>query len=150
MGSGNPGDSLVQYGLHLAVAKQSGDGKWGEITVWNAPTVAGLNVAVDKTEALPKGILKYALTVTNNSPVKQAFTVTNPIPANTTFKSGAGYNRTSKTIVWSSTVDPGKSKVGKFSIMVNDGTVPGTVIQNTATLNDGALGSTASVTTTVK
>ena len=150
LGTGNPGDSLVQYGLHLAVAKQSGDGKSADITVWNAPTVAGLTVAVDKTQASPKEILKYTLTVTNNSPVKQSFMVTNPIPANTTFKSGGGYKRDSNTIVWTGTVDPGKAKVGKFSVAVNVGTPAGTVITNTATMSDGALGGAASATTTVK
>jgi immune inhibitor A len=38
LGTGNPGDSGVQYGLHLAVLAQSKDGTWGMIQVWNAST----------------------------------------------------------------------------------------------------------------
>lgn len=38
LGTGNPGDSGVQYGLHLAVLAQSKDGTWGMIQVWNSST----------------------------------------------------------------------------------------------------------------
>jgi immune inhibitor A len=38
LGSGNPGDSGVQYGLHLKVLSKSKDGTWGIIQVWNSFT----------------------------------------------------------------------------------------------------------------
>ncbi len=43
LGSGNPGDDGVEFGLHLAVTDQEEDGSWGKIVVWNAP--AGVNLA---------------------------------------------------------------------------------------------------------
>jgi immune inhibitor A len=36
LGSGNPGDDLVQFGLNIAVVDQADDGTWGLIKVWNA------------------------------------------------------------------------------------------------------------------
>ena len=37
LGTGNPGDAGVQYGLHLAVLSQAKNGEWGVIQVWNLP-----------------------------------------------------------------------------------------------------------------
>jgi immune inhibitor A len=37
LGTGNPGDAGVQYGVHLAVLAQPKDGQWGLIQVWNSP-----------------------------------------------------------------------------------------------------------------
>ena len=37
LGTGNPGDAGVQYGLHLAVLAQAQNGEWGVIQVWNFP-----------------------------------------------------------------------------------------------------------------
>ena len=36
LGSGNPGDAGVQYGLHLKVLAQAKHGEWGMIQVWNS------------------------------------------------------------------------------------------------------------------
>jgi immune inhibitor A len=36
LGSGNPGDAAVQYGLHLAVLDMPKNGAWGMIQVWNS------------------------------------------------------------------------------------------------------------------
>jgi immune inhibitor A len=38
LGSGNPGDAAVQYGLHLAVRANAKNGEWGIIQVWNSFT----------------------------------------------------------------------------------------------------------------
>ena len=45
LGSGNPGDEGVQYGLHLAVTNQARDGSWGMIKVWNSASVLELQGA---------------------------------------------------------------------------------------------------------
>ncbi len=37
-GTGNPGDTHVQYGIHLQVMDQASDGSWGQIKFWNAMT----------------------------------------------------------------------------------------------------------------
>jgi len=36
LGTGNPGDAAVQYGLHLAVLANAKNGEWGIIQVWNS------------------------------------------------------------------------------------------------------------------
>jgi immune inhibitor A len=38
LGSGNPGDAGVQYGLNLEVISKAKDGSWGMIQVWNSQT----------------------------------------------------------------------------------------------------------------
>lgn len=38
LGSGNPGDSHTQYGLHFQVMDQAADGTYGQVKIWNAPT----------------------------------------------------------------------------------------------------------------
>jgi len=149
LGTGNPGDADVQHGLHIAVAKQDKKGRWGQIAVWNSQALNTLNVLADKSSVAPGDVIKYTLIVTNNSPVKQAFTVQNPIPSNTTLKSGKGYDTGSNSITWSGVVNPGKSKKGKFSVTVSPFTAPGTTIENTSILADDALGGTASVSVMV-
>ena len=145
LGTGNPGDSAFQHGLHLAVAKQDKKGRWGKIAVWNSQTLNTLGVLANKTTVNPGDVIKYTLVVTNNTPIKQAFTIQSPIPANTALKSGKGYNAGLNSIVWTGTLNPGKRKKGKFSVTVSPLTAPGTIIENTSTLTDDALGSAASV-----
>ncbi|MGB4979765.1 MAG: M6 family metalloprotease domain-containing protein [Anaerolineae bacterium] len=38
LGSGNPGDSHTQYGLHFEVMDQAADGSYGQVKIWNAAT----------------------------------------------------------------------------------------------------------------
>ena len=90
-----------------------------DIAVWNSQTLNTLNVIADKSSVAPGDGIKYTLVVTNNSPVKQVFTVRSPIPANTTLKSGKGYDAGSNSIVWTGIVNPGKSKKGKFSVTIS-------------------------------
>jgi immune inhibitor A len=35
LGTGNPGDAGVHYGLKIAVLDKATDGSWGKISVWN-------------------------------------------------------------------------------------------------------------------
>jgi len=39
LGSGNPGEDNVEYGLHLQILSQATDGSWGLIRAWNSPTM---------------------------------------------------------------------------------------------------------------
>jgi len=36
LGTGNPGDNGVQYGLNMVVVDKAKDGSWGKIAVWNS------------------------------------------------------------------------------------------------------------------
>jgi uncharacterized repeat protein (TIGR01451 family) len=148
--SGDPGDYGVQFGLHLAVVKQAGDGSWGMIQVWNSPSVLELEKDVSKTEVNAGQRLKYTLRVINTTPVKQAFVLHDPIPDNTTFNKGNYYDAASNSIHWEGTISPYDVLVTHFWVDVDIGTPSGTFITNEAYLMDGATGDSAAVETEVK
>ena len=140
----------MQYGLNLAVLNNAKDGSWGKIAVWNATSLASLEMKVNLTRARPGQTLMYQLKVRNLSPAPQPFTVSDPIPVNTTYVSGSYYNAVTNSIEWTGTIGVNQTRVSVFSVKVNAGTSAGTVITNNATLTDDASGSNASVTTVVK
>jgi immune inhibitor A len=150
LGSGNPRDDGVQYGLNIAVLDKARDGSWGKIAVWNATSLVSLEMKVDPVVARPGQKLMYQLKVRNISPAPQPFTVNDPIPANTTYWRGDSYNAATNSIQWTGTIGPNETKVKQFWVSVNTDTPPGTEIKNTATVSDDALGSSASATTTIK
>jgi immune inhibitor A len=150
LGSGDPRDDGVQYGVNIAVLDKAKDGTWGEIAVWNATTLASLEMKVDLTKASPGQTLMYQLKVRNLGPAPQPFTVSDLIPANTTYLRGDYYNAETNSIEWAGTIGPAETKVSQFWVTVNEGTPSGTVITNEATLFDDANGSSASATTVVQ
>jgi uncharacterized repeat protein (TIGR01451 family) len=147
----------VQYGLNIAVLDKARDGSWGKIAVWNATSLVGLQMKVSQAKVLPGGFLKYELKVRNLGPAPQPFTVSDPIPANTTYF-GDGhshhhddyYNAATNSIEWTGTIGPNQTREIEFWVKVNKSTPLGTEITNEATLSDDALGSSASATTIVK
>ena len=150
LGSGNPGDDGVQYGVNIALLDKASDGSWGKIAVWNAKKLVSLSMKVSKTRIAAGQTLTYQLTVRNLGPARQPFSVSDVLPKNTTFVSGKYYNPATKSIEWSGTVDPNKPKTIEFTVKVNAGTPKNTVITNTATLTDDIYQSTATVKSTVK
>ncbi len=148
LGSGNPGDDGVQYGLHLAVTGKAIDGSWGQISVWNSSALLDLGKKVSGSAA-SGGTLTYTLSIRNLTPVAQSFVLDDPIPANTTYLMGPGYNRSSNSIHVEGKVAPFMTNFVVVSVKVKPYTPPGTVITNTATLRDGALGDQATVVSTV-
>jgi immune inhibitor A len=149
LGTGNPGDAGVQYGLHLAVLDQAHDGKWGMIKVWNSPTVVDLEKTVSSDKVRPGQFLMYTLKVRNTTPAPQSFVLDDPIPANTTFFWGLHYNAASNSIHWEGKLAPRQTVVLVYIVKVNRDTPDGTIITNEAHVADSATGDTASVTTTV-
>ena len=150
LGSGNPRDDHVQYGVNIAVLDKARDGSWGKIAVWNATSLTKLGIGATPTKVSAGKTLTYTLTVRNLSPAPQPFTVRDPMPANTTFLRGNYYNSATNGIEWTGTVGANQTKVLAFSVRVNAGTPRNTVITNSATLTDDGSGSTASAKTTVK
>ena len=165
LGSGNPRDDGVQYGVNIAVLDKARDGSWGKIAVWNATSLVSLEKRVNLAKARPGQKLMYQLKVRNMSPAPQPFTVSDPIPANTTYvkahdwgfdwgyrwghKKGDYYNAATNSIEWKGTIGPNKTEVIEFWVAVNADTPSGTVITNEAKLFDDASGSSASATTTI-
>lgn len=150
LGSGNPGDDEVQFGLHLAVVRKALNGSWGEIRVWNSPTVLSLEKEVSKAEVSPRGRLEYTLRVENLTPAYQSFVVHDPIPEYTTFRWGRYYDGDSDSIHWEGTIAPYGRLITRFLVSVDSETPVGTIIINEAYLMDDALGDIASVSTEVK
>ena len=128
------------------------DGSWGKIAVWNSPVLTTLDMKVNRTWAFAGNILMYQFKVRNMSPIAQDFSVSLPIPDNTTFlrREGNDYDLTKNVVTWKGTVQSSEVKVGHVWVYVNPDTKPGTVIEATATLTDDALGDSATVTTKVK
>ena len=149
LGSGNPGDDGVQYGLHLAVLNQAKDGTWGSIQVWNSSAVVNLEMKVNKAQARPGDQLVYSLKVRNTTPAPQYFVVDDPIPAGTTFFQGKYYDAATNSIHWEGTLAPSQTADLTFKVKVNPGT-GGTTITNFATLVDGATGGSATAETMIK
>jgi immune inhibitor A len=149
LGTGNPGDDAVQYGLHIAVIDKARDGTWGKIKVWNSATLVELEKSVRTIKARPGGFLRYTLRVVNKTPVVQPFVVDDPIPANTTFIWGWYYDHANQRIHWTGNLAPYQTAILHFWVWVDRDASLGTPITNTAYLTDGGVGGTASVTTTV-
>ncbi|MGZ9234995.1 MAG: immune inhibitor A domain-containing protein [Anaerolineales bacterium] len=155
LGSGNPGDAGVQYGLHLAVVDKAKDGKWGMIKVWNSPAVLDMTMKVYPTTVRSGNTLTYVVKVVNTTPVFQSFKVNDPIPDNTTyvkswFHHDWDYDHSTNSIQWSGKIAPHGFEYMIFQVKVNKGTPRGTVITNQAYLTDDALGDNASAEATVK
>ena len=150
LGSGDPRDSGVQYGINIAVLDKAKNGSWGNIAVWNATSLARLGMKVSLARAFPGQRLVYQLTVRNLGPAPQPFTISDPVPANTTWVSGGNFDAATNSVSWTGTISPTQTKVYTFTVKVNAGTSSGAGITNTATLMDDASGSSASATTVVK
>jgi hypothetical protein len=150
LGSGNPGDDEVQYGLHLGVARQAEDGSWAHIVVWNAPALLELEMYVDQVVWGSAQFLKYRMRVTNLSPGTQYFVLDDPIPEHTTYMGGRYYDADTNSIHVESRVGPRRARHFHFWVKVDEDTPSGTLITNQAVLTDDAVGDSASVTTEVQ
>ena len=150
LGSGNPGDDGVQYGLHLGVASQAEDGSWGRIFVWNAPALLDLEMYVDQVVRGSAQFLKYRMKVTNLSPGTQHFVLDDPIPEHTTYLRGRYYDPDTNSIHAESRVGPRRARHFHFWVRVDKDAPSGTLITNEAIVTDDAVGDSASVTTEVQ
>lgn len=112
-----------------------------------APTAFLLKAADDLPLICPGNQLVYTLALVDTSdPATAAYraTITDPIPANTTYASHSGdatYNPTTNTLTWFVPVDPAQPTLDpptlRYTVTVNSAVVDGTLITNTAT---GTLG----------
>jgi uncharacterized repeat protein (TIGR01451 family) len=149
LGSGNPGDQGVQYGLNIAVVDKAKDGSSGKIVVWNAKALESVSIEPNKTTVAAGATVRLQVVVKNTTPLAQTFTITSPIPAGTTYVDGGNYDAVKNAIVWTGKVNAGTPKILTFTVMVNKGTAPGS-IPASVNVADDALGATATTTITVK
>ncbi|HEX2981117.1 MAG TPA: M6 family metalloprotease domain-containing protein [Anaerolineaceae bacterium] len=149
LGSGNPGDAAAQYGLHLGIIRQARDGSWGKIAIWNSKQVIDLSVRVNRSTVLPGAKLSYLLTVKNKTPVLQSMTVIDPLPEYTAYKGGPYFDEASNSFIWNVTLAPYASASIPITLVVSKDAPNGTLIANTAYVEDSAVGDTATASTTV-
>jgi immune inhibitor A len=151
LGTGDPRDDGVQYGINLAVLDKAKDGSWGSIVFWNATSLGDVSMKAAQSRNFFFGrTITYTLAVKNVSPASQRFTLADVIPDGTKYIKGAFYDRTTNTIQWKGTVPAKQTRYFTFTVKVDWGTPFGTEIKNTATLGDDANGDTATQKIKVK
>jgi len=64
LGSGNPGDDDVQFGVNLCVLDQAEDGSWGDI-LFASFKLDGTGFVADPTEVLPGGEVEFTVAPNN-------------------------------------------------------------------------------------
>ena len=149
LGSGDPRDSGVQYGLNIAVLDKAQNGSWGKIAVWNALSLGDLQMNASKAKAYPGQMVKYQIKIKNTSPAPQTYTVSDILPKGLTFRRGANYHVATNSIEWTGTVKPNKTKILEFWVSISKDAPIGAVIKNAAHLSDDANGNDASAIMTV-
>jgi uncharacterized repeat protein (TIGR01451 family) len=119
-------------------------------------TMPSLTKTVDKEEVVPGEVLTYTLTLTNLGVADfPGVSLIDPIPEHTAYvpdsiTGGATYDPDNDCVQWSGTLPAMAQITFTFQVMVEEPLIGGTLITNTATLDDGQ-GHTAqaSATTTV-
>ena len=64
-GTGNPGDSGVQYGWHVEVIEEAADETWAKVRIWNSMKELDVSFDVDTTSAEQGDELTYTCDVEN-------------------------------------------------------------------------------------
>lgn len=147
LGSGNPGDDGVQFGVHAAVLKQDKKGKYAKIVVWSSPALVRVSMKAKAAIAAGKK-LTYTVTVENLTPAPQRYELACDVPAHTTFVKGKGYDAGYGTVRASGIVK--KKARASFTVLVDAGLVPGTTITANAAATDDAQGASGGITTTIE
>ena len=148
LGSGNPGDDDVQFGVHAAVLKQDKKGKYAKIVVWNSPALVQVTMKTKATIAAGKK-LKYTVTVENLTPAPQRYELACDVPEHTTFVKGKGYDPAGYGTVRASGIVKKKASVS-FTVLVDAGLAPGATITVKAHASDDAQGASGGATTVVE
>jgi immune inhibitor A len=91
-GTGNPGDTHVQYGIHVEVVDQAEDGSWGKLRFWNSMTEfqGGITQTSNTTPTVIGSTVDVEVEVTNIGGAVDAFFVL-PIDPDTMYVMGSAY-----------------------------------------------------------
>ena len=124
LGSGHPGDSDVQYGVHVALTDVAVDGSQATVEIWNSDTL--VEVVADSNAPFPGGTAEFTAVVTNTSPFTQTFD----------FEFYVEYpDGTDETFTTTETLDPGDTYSKNLSDAVPVGTAIGTELYGEATVS---------------
>jgi len=122
----------------------------------NTIELEGSTKEVDKSVAVPGEVLTYTLTLRNAGTADATdVAVVDPIPAHTVYQSGSAtggaiYDGAVNRILWSGAVPSGGQASFSFAVRTVPPLPDGTVIENTATIDDGVRSPfTRTATTTI-
>jgi hypothetical protein len=150
LGTGDPRDAGVQYGINIAVLDNANDGSWGKIAFWNGKSLGSVSMSATQPKSAGAKSIAYQLTIKNLGPASQPFAISDPIPDKTKYQGGVSYVAATNSVEWKGTLAPYETKSITFSVVLKPGTPAGTKITNKATLVDDGNGGSAAQTITVK
>jgi len=113
--------------------------------IHSAPDLSTSSKTVDLADAVPGQVLHYVITLRNTGDMAAVTAVTDQLPAGVTHAGGptvqngppASWDPIARRISWSGNVVPGTNVTIEYYVTVNSPLNDGTVIENTATINDG-------------
>lgn len=110
LGTGNPGDAGVQYGLHIELVDKAADGSWGMLRIYNAAMDYAL--FCDPDVVWPGRRLELCLSMHNRGSVDTDVDYVLPLPQNVTLLDGLPSD--------SITVAPGETVSRCVSVRIDD------------------------------
>ncbi|MBX7234974.1 MAG: immune inhibitor A [Caldilineales bacterium] len=90
LGSGNPGDDDVQYGVHVQVIDQAADGSWGKVKFWNAEYDMEGSASASAATAAAGDEVAFSWDGRNIGSAA-SFLAYFPLPAGTTYVDGSAH-----------------------------------------------------------
>ncbi len=150
LGSGDPRDDGVQFGVNLAVLGKAKNGSYGTIAFWNAKSLGTVRMSASPTTARAGAIVTYTITVTNTTPAWQPYVLTDAVPAGATWVKGGAYDSAAGVTTWSTSVKAGKSKVFVLKLRLDADLLADSTVTNIVELADDANGDSAVKTVLVK
>lgn len=110
--------------------------------VYNGPNLSTSTKKVSASTAKPGDVLTYTISLTNTSTyTATGAMLTDTMPSGVTFggivAGGAIYSSTLNAVLWKGDVNPGAVQTVVYTATINSGVAHGTVIANTADVNNG-------------
>ncbi|MFQ5344291.1 MAG: hypothetical protein ACE5F6_22340, partial [Anaerolineae bacterium] len=137
----------VAPGSTIINTAQVDDGH-GQTTVLSATTLANVSDLTSSSKQAPEivvpgGTITYTLNLVNTGHVSASVTLTDPIPSATQYQAGSAtggavFDSDAGAITWAGEVPPNQSHVLTFAVTLDPDVPVGTVISNTARVDDGS------------
>ena len=137
---------LPYLNLTSTSTNSSGTSEFSEVFTAELPMLTSSSMEVNPTTLAPGETLTYTITLTNTGTVAATATVSDTLPVESltwadqfSLSNGTlAWDETNNRLVWNGTVNVGASETIAYQAIVNSDVVSGTVIVNTASMNDGA------------
>ena len=127
LGSGNPGDANVQYGVHIELLDKAADGSWGVIRIYNG--AVDYDMSASTAVAFPGTPLTYTVSINNRGSVTATVQYTTTLPSYVTLASGS--------TTWSGTISPSAWITHNIVVTVSKDVPSGADLSATTVFYDG-------------